>query len=142
MYKIEKTYPLLELIDRFDNKYTNITGYVGGKSKTVIKYPEVQMLNKKMYIQNFKDVCMSMNRELSDCSNYISKELQIQTSISSNNTLIIHGTYKKNVIENIIKKYVVNYVQCPLCKTQDTKLEKIDRITFILCNRCHAKNAI
>lgn len=143
MYKINNAYDIQTLIDRFSDKYKSLTGNLNsGKFKTIIKAPEIQLINKKIYIINFDDVCISLNREPLDVCTYINKELNVQTSISGNAALIIHGAYRKNQIENIIKKYVVNFVQCPLCKTKDTKLEKIERITFIICNKCHAKNAI
>jgi len=143
MYKINKTYDIGKLVDRFCEQYKSITGNSNsGKFKTVIKAPEIQPLNKKIYIQNFNDVCASINRDPQDVSTYISKELLVQTSIAGNGSLVIHGTYKRNHIESIVKKYVIGFVQCPLCKTQDTKLEKIDRIPFIICNKCHAKNGI
>lgn len=143
MYKISKTYNIETLIDRFCCTYKSITGNSSiGKFKTVIKALEIQPINKKIYILNFKDVCASINREPQVVSTYIGKELNVQTSISGNEALIIHGTYRRNQIESIIKRYVINSVQCQLCKTQDTKIEKIDRITYIICNKCHAKNAI
>ena len=143
MYMINKTYDIEKLVDRFCSAYKSTTGNSNnGKFRAVIKAPEIQPFNRKIYIQNFKDVCASINREPQDVSTYISKELIVQTSIAGNGALIIHGSYKKNQIESIVKKYVINFVQCPLCKTQDTKIEKTDRILFIICNKCYAKNAI
>jgi translation initiation factor 2 subunit 2 len=143
MFKIKNAYDINYLIERFSDKYKDITGNSNsGKFKTIIKAPEIQSFNKKIFIQNFKDVCASINRDLQEVSSYISKELVVQTSISANGTLVIHGTYRKNQIESIVKKYVINFVQCPLCKTQDTKIEKNNRINYIICNRCHAKSSI
>ena len=142
MYKITNIYDDDYLMKRFSEKYKELTGTTTScTGKTIIKTPECQILNRKTFIQNFEEVCSSINRESNDVSNYIGKELQIQTSITSNGCLIIHGTYRKEQIENIVKKYVVNYVQCPLCKTQNTKIEKIDRITYIVCNKCHAQSS-
>lgn len=143
MYKVNMVYDVDILINMFCEKYKIITGNsTVGKSKTVVKEPIIQSHNRKIYIQNFYSVCNSINRNPQDISTYISKEFNIQTSISGNEALIIHGNYRKNDIENILRKYIKIYVQCPLCFTQDTKIEKIDRIQFIVCNKCHAKNAI
>jgi translation initiation factor 2 subunit 2 len=143
MYKVNKTYNTDILVDRFCDKYKSITGNSNsGRSRTVIKAPEIQSLNRKIYIKNFHDVCTSMNRDPYEVSTYISKELLIQTSISGNGALIIHGSYRKNQVESILIKYITHFVQCPLCKTQNTKIEKINRITYITCNKCHAQSAI
>lgn len=142
MYKVNKSFDVFKLVERFNSKYKEITGANSGKLRTVVKAPEIQSLNKKIYIQNFESVCKSINREPQEVSTYISKELIVPTSISGNGLLVIHGTYRKNQIEDIVKKYVINFVQCLLCKTQDTRIEKVDRVQYIVCNRCHAKNAI
>ena len=54
-YKISETFPIDELVDRFYDKYKEKTGSaVSGKSKAVIKPPDIQSLNRKMYIANFQ----------------------------------------------------------------------------------------
>lgn len=143
MYKINKTYNIDQLADRFAEKYKTITGASNtGKSKTVIKEPIIQNLNKKTFIKNFSDVCSSINRDSQDVSVFFGTELRAQISIAGDGSLIIHGIYRVNQITSIIKKYVKSYVQCSLCRSQDTKVERSDRILYMVCNKCHAKNAI
>lgn len=143
MYKINNTYEIDYLVNRFCDKYKSITGNSNmGISKTVIKAPEIQTINKKIYLKNFENVCSSINRDPQHVSAYISKELQVQVSITADQVLVINGSYRKNQIESIVKKYVANFVQCTLCGTQDTIIEKKNRITYIICNKCHARVAI
>ena len=142
MYRINNPYDIDDLVNRFSEKYIEITGSLGGKAKASIKRPEIQPLNRKVYIHNFRAVCTSMNRDSIEVSNYIAKELKIQTSISGDGTLIIHGSYRKNKIEDIVKKYIVNFVQCLLCRAHDTIIKKVDKISYIICNKCHGSNSI
>ena len=143
MYKINKPYDIEKLVDRFSTNYKSLTGNTNGiTSKIVIKTPDIQLLNKKVYIKNFTQVCDSIKRDPSDVSKYFADELQVQTSIAGDGSLIIHGMYRKHQLEGQIKKYVLNYVQCFHCKSQDTKIEKIDRIIYMFCNKCHAKTSI
>jgi translation initiation factor 2 subunit 2 len=143
MFKIEKTYTIGELADRFCKQYKSITGNSNtGKSKVVIRDIIFVSLNRKVYIQNFKDVCASINREPQDVSTYIQDSLHAETSILKNGSLCIHKRYFKNDIENTIRKYVKESVQCPLCNSQNTRVEKLDRIAYIICSKCNAKKAI
>ena len=130
MYQINKTYDLNYLIDRFNEKYKPTT------DKHIIKRPNIQTGKLKIYIQNFKEVCASINRDPNDISTYIAKELQIQTSISANGSLIMHGNYRKNNIEKIIDKYIINFVKCPLCKGFNTNINKINKMIYLSCNKC------
>jgi len=137
---ITRVYDVYDLVDRFSEKHNEISG---NKSiKNTIKGPDIQAMNRKIYIKNFRDVCQSMNRDSHEVSKYISEELKIQTSISANGQLIIHGSYRKNQIQDIVVKYITNFVRCPLCKAYDTQLNKENKITFIKCNKCQASNAL
>lgn len=140
MYKIERTYDVKKLVDRFNQQYTEITAGVGKVQG--IKRPEIQLQNRKTFIPNFSQMCASMKREPADVSAYINKELQMQTSISAGGVLIIHAISRKTQVEKVIEKYVLEFVRCPLCKFQDTRIEKDNRITYLRCNRCHASTAI
>lgn len=145
MSTITQIYDLDFLVARFNDKFKEFTGgSVSGKTKAFIKAPEfVQTNNKRICIKNFTDVATSINRTPNELSNYINKELHVTTTILPNDgSLIIYGSYKRNQIESIIKKFVAEYVQCPSCKTQDTRIDKIDRINYIICNKCFAKTAI
>jgi Translation initiation factor 2, beta subunit (eIF-2beta)/eIF-5 N-terminal domain len=130
------------LVDRFHIQYTEITGLSdSGKSKTIIKRPEIDIKNKKTFINNFTAICENMNRDVEVVADYIKNELQVKVSISKNG-LVIHATYKKDAIFNVIKSYLTKYVQCSLCKSDNTVIKKIKRITYLICGNCHARNSV
>jgi translation initiation factor 2 subunit 2 len=138
MYKITKIYDINALIERFTTKYREINGSNTNNSKTVIKALNCHTLNKKTFIKNYTEVCESINRHPDDVLKFINSELQVQSSISNDGCLGISGMYKKHQLENIIKKYVISFVQCPSCRTQNTTIEKKDRVRFLRCNKCRA----
>lgn len=141
--KIQKTYDINTLVERFHKKYIIATGgKTTGKSKTVIKTPDIQIQNRKMQINNFTAVCASIHRDPEHVSTFMASELQKETSIAGNGTLIIHGMYKRGDIEAKIIKYVLDFVQCKMCKQHDTKMLKENRITYIDCNKCFSRNAL
>ncbi|AYV84594.1 MAG: translation initiation factor 2 subunit beta [Hyperionvirus sp.] len=136
-------YDIETLVERFHTLFLVTTGGKKvGKSKAVIKTPDIQIQNRKMQINNFTAVCASIHRDPEHLSTFMASELQKETSISANGTLVIHGTYKKSDIEGKIIKYVLEFVQCKMCKQHDTKIEKENRITYINCNKCFSRNAL
>ena len=38
--------------------------------------------------------------------------------------------------------YVKDYVECPTCKSPDTRIEKDKRISFLTCEACGAKSPL
>ena len=38
--------------------------------------------------------------------------------------------------------YHFYYVECPTCQSPDTKVEKENRISFLICEACGAKSTI
>jgi len=126
------------LVDKFYSEHTELTK---DDKKIRIPPPEILSKDRKTFINNFVKLCESMKRKQNELSSYIAKELQIDTSISGNGILIIHGTYKKNNINKLIEKYVINYVQCPICKQCDTYYSKASKTNYIECNKCKARTA-
>lgn len=127
------------LVDKFYNEHAEI---IKDSKRIRVPPPDILSKDRKTFVNNYVKLCESMNRKQSELSTYIAKELQIETSISGNGILIIHGTYKKHQIKNLIQKYVVNFVQCPICQECDTLITKVTKINYIDCNKCRAKTAI
>jgi len=115
--------------------------------KDRIKYvlPKLERKDRKIYVTNFEDICNSMKRDADSVRLYISKELNMDTSIKKNGYLKIDGT-SKNITEDTIKKfiseYITFYVMCSACKSCKTTTLKEDRITFLVCETCKCKKAV
>jgi translation initiation factor 2 subunit 2 len=43
---------------------------------------------------------------------------------------------------NLFEIYVKDYLECPTCKSPDTKIEKENRISFLVCEACGAKSSL
>ena len=92
-------------------------------------------------IKNFVDACKHIRREPKEVMKYLVKELGTQWFIESN-ALILTGKFNNKTINEKFKRYINHYVLCPICKKPDTKLIKIDRILFIKCEACGARNPV
>ncbi|MFN3653976.1 MAG: translation initiation factor IF-2, partial [Candidatus Nitrosotenuis sp.] len=43
---------------------------------------------------------------------------------------------------NLLQIYVKDYLECPTCKSPDTKIERQNRISFLVCEACGAKSSL
>jgi translation initiation factor 2 subunit 2 len=107
--------------------------------------PELEKKDRKAYITNFQDVCNSMKRDPDEIRMFIGKELNMDTSIKKDGNLKIDGT-SKNLTVELLKKflgeYINNNIMCQACKSFKTTMQKVDRITFLVCDICKSKKAI
>lgn len=137
---IENPYDLTELVEDFYQRMEEILE--GNTHKKNIKRPDIMSKDRKTFINNFAEVCVSIDRDPTTVSAYFAEELKISTSISANGVLVINNTEKRNKIEELVKKYITNFVQCPICKSCSTTINKINRINFLECNKCRGRTAL
>lgn len=65
-------------------------------------------------------------------------ELGTEGSIDGNQRLVIRGKYVPKYIESLLRKYIVEYVTCKMCRSPTTTLTKdsVSRLYFMLCEDC------
>lgn len=75
---------------------------------------------------------------------YLNSELGVACSLDPEGKLTFKGIFKPKQIESVVRKYMLAYVQCQMCKSFDSNLVKdsMTRLTFIECNRCQARRSI
>jgi len=132
-------YDVDDLLDRAYNSFSL------DRSRTKIVPPVFAKKDRKSYVHNFLDVCKSINRDPEEVRKFLSKELNMDTSFKDNESksLKINAIVRTgSIIENIIYKYVVDHVQCKSCKSCKTVNERVDRLTYLVCNTCKARVTI
>lgn len=130
-------YTVDELLDRIYDEVGS-----SGKSKINISAPKIKNENKKTYVLNFRDMCVQLNRDENMVLNFITHDTQLTASVTEKGVLIINNILRQPQIEKTYKAFVKTFVQCPACKSQDTKYFRKDKIDFISCNKCHADKSI
>ena len=63
-------------------------------------------------------------------------------SIDASSRMVIKGRFPPKAIEQIIRRYVVEYVSCSSCKSPNTGLQKSNRLYFMQCNNCGARRSV
>ena len=134
------TNDIYELVDKF---YIELANKMDGvMTNKTVKRPDIIIKDRKTFIINFNNVCTSIDREQQHAADYIAKQLNVPTSITANEELIVHGVCHKQKLEELIKRYVHVFVKCPNCNSCSTQLNKVNRITYINCTKCKAHAAI
>lgn len=100
--------------------------------------------SKKTNFVNFTTTCEFIKRDEQQLMKFISLELDTKCSINLNGSLIIEGKYTIREIENILKKYLAEYVICSMCKSINTNLikEQKTRLYYLKCQDCLAERTV
>lgn len=139
------SYSYEELLDRVVDLLTANHPDLVEKKRTRIKPPQLQLLSsKKTLWVNFQEICSMMQRDPQHVYAFFMAELGTEGSIDGNQRLIIRGKYVAKYIESLLRKYVVEYVTCEMCRSPHTTLEKdaSSRLYFCECQDCGSRRSV
>lgn len=115
----------------------------GDKKKYTIVPPQVARDgSKKTSFANIIDICKRMHRQPDHVIQYLFAELGTVGSIDGSQRLIIKGRFQPKQIENVLRRYIVEYVTCKTCKSPNTLLLKENRIYFMKCAACGSQRSV
>nr|XP_042133031.1 eukaryotic translation initiation factor 2 subunit 2 [Peromyscus maniculatus bairdii] len=126
--------------------FSNQTGPAWAGSErdyTVMKPPQVVRVGtKKTSFVNFTDICKLLHRQPKHLLAFLLAELGTSGSIDGNNQLVIKGRFQQKQIENVLRRYIKEYVTCHTCRSPDTILQKDTRLYFLQCETCHSRCSV
>jgi len=115
----------------------------GKKQKFVMRPPQVVRIGtKKTSFANFTDICKSLHRVQKHLLDFLLAELGTSGSVDGNNQLIIKGRFQQKQIENVLRRYIKEYVTCHTCRSPDTILQKDTRLFFLQCETCGSRCSV
>ncbi|XP_051950206.1 eukaryotic translation initiation factor 2 subunit 2-like [Xyrauchen texanus] len=141
----ERDYTYDELLSRVFNimREKNPDMVAGEKRKFVMKPPQVVRVGtKKTSFVNFTDICKLLHRQPKHLLAFLLAELGTSGSIDGNNQLVIRGRFQQKQIENVLRRYIKEYVTCHTCRSPDTILQKDTRLYFLQCETCHSRCSV
>jgi len=137
----ERDYTYDELLTRVFNiiKEKNPDMITGEKKKFVMKPPQVARVGtKKTSFSNFADICKLLRRQEKHLLNFLLAELGTSGSLDIQKQLTIKGRFQQKQIENVLRRYIKEYVTCHTCRSPDTTMVKEERLFFLKCENCGA----
>lgn len=110
------------------------------------KIPPPQCLregNKKTIFANIAEICKRMKRTDEHVTQFLFAELGTSGSVDGSRRLVIKGRFQQKQIENVLRRYIVEYVTCKTCRSPDTDLNKGEnRLYFVTCNSCGSRRSV
>lgn len=141
----DRDYTYDELLQRaFDlMREKNPDMVAGEKKRFVMKPPQVMKVGtKKSSFSNFSEICKMLHRQPKHVLAFLLAELGTSGSIDGNNQLIIKGRFQQKQIENVLRKYIKEYVTCHTCRSPETILQKDTRLYFLQCETCGSRCSV
>jgi len=115
----------------------------GEKKKFVMRPPQVVRVgSKKTAFANFTEIAKMLHRQPKHLLAFLFAELGTSGAIDSSNQLIIKGRFQQKHIENVLRRYIKEYVTCHTCRSPDTILNKETRLFFLQCMTCHSSCSV
>ncbi|KAF2745375.1 hypothetical protein M011DRAFT_147120 [Sporormia fimetaria CBS 119925] len=110
------------------------------------KIPPPQCLregNKKTIFANIAEIAKRMKRSDEHVTQFLFAELGTSGSVDGSRRLVIKGRFQQKQIENVLRRYIVEYVTCKTCRSPDTDLNKGEnRLYFVTCNSCGSRRSV
>lgn len=87
-------------------------------------------------------ICKTLHRQPKHLLDFLLAELGTSGSVDGNSQLIIKGRFQQKQIENVLRRYIKEYVTCHTCRSPDTILQKDTRLFFLQCEMCGSRCSV
>jgi len=138
--------PFIPLLRRFYQELEKRNPDHATSGSRSYKIPPPQCLregNKKTIFANIAEISKKMNRSEEHVTAYLFAELGTSGSTDGSRRLVIKGRFQQKQIENVLRKYIIEYVSCKTCRSPDTELSKGEnRLYFITCRTCGSRRSV
>jgi len=116
----------------------------GEKKKFVMRPPQVVKVGtKKTAFVNFTEIAKMLHRQPKHLLSFLTAELGTPgAAIDGNDQLILKGRFQQKHIENVLRRYIKEFVTCHTCRSPDTLLNKETRLFFLQCMSCHSRCSV
>lgn len=140
----DRDYTYQELLGRvFNTLRAQNPALSGDKKKFTMVPPQVARDgSKKTVFANVVDICKRMHRQPEHVIQFLFAELGTIGSVDGSQRLVIRGRFQPKQIENVLRRYITEYVICKTCKRPETKLSKENRIFFVTCEKCGSQRSV
>jgi len=112
-----------------------------GGERFELPVPDVMWEGQRTILRNFTDFAKRMRRDPEKVLQYLSKEFATPAERSGEKAIFV-GRREPHDFVSLLQIYVKDYLECPTCKSPDTKIERENRISFLVCEACGAKSSL
>jgi translation initiation factor 2 subunit 2 len=124
-----------------DEAYSELPPSVFEHKRFEVPRPLVTISGSRTIFHNFGEICDVINRDSSHVLKFLSKEMATAAALEGGR-VIFQGRFQTETLERLIKRYVDQYVTCPICRRPDTKIVREKRLYFLECEACGARSPV
>lgn len=138
-------YTYTELLERVYNLLQENNPNLAVRKRHVMPPPQLARIGtRKTMWSNFAAAAQVMRRQLDHLMTFVLAELGTEGSIDASQRLVIKGRYQSKQIESLLKKYIVEYVTCHMCRNPETTLSRdsVTRLYFLQCESCGSRRSV
>lgn len=128
-----------KLLKRIGDKLSDDSKKTGDRFELPVV--DVMWEGQKTFLRNFADFPKVLRRDSEKVLQYLSKEFAVPAERIGEKAMFI-GKRDPDDFTRLFQIYVKDYVECPTCKSPDTKVIKENRISFLICEACGAKSTM
>ena len=111
------------------------------KDRFELPVVDVMWEGQKTYLRNFSEFPKMLRRDPDKVLQYLSKEFAVPAERIGDKAMFV-GRRAPDDFTRLFQIYVKDYLECPTCKSPDTKIVKENRISFLICDACGAKSTL
>jgi len=111
------------------------------KARFELPVVDVMWEGQKTYLRNFSEFPKMLRRDPDKVLQYLSKEFAVPAERLGDKAMFV-GRRAPDDFTRLFQIYVKDYLECPTCKSPDTKIVKENRISFLICEACGAKSTL
>ena len=128
-----------KLLKNIQDKVSQIQA--GTTSRFELPKVDIMWQGNRTFFRNFSEFPKILRRDPEKLLQYLSKEFATPAQFGGDKAVFVG---KKDPHEFTIRlnRYLKEYVECPTCKSPDTRVEKENRVTSLKCEACGAKSPL
>ena len=127
-----------EMLERV---YSQLPPEVFEHKRFELPRPRSSIAGARTILHNFKEICDVLNRNQNHLLKFLSKEMATAGTINGARA-VFQGRFNTDTLERLIRRYLEEFVVCPICKRPDTSILKEKRLYFLVCEACGARSSI
>ena len=119
--------------------------YKTKSQKIQLKPVQLEQVAKKKYKwTNFMEFTEILRRPAEHLSQFVSIELAMEVVIANEKLRLEGRRIDKDELQAVLKKYILEYVKCPLCNSANTVMSKDPNIRSLVmkCEACQSTRTV
>jgi len=141
----DRDYSYTEMLERVVDLLRERNPGIATKKRHVMPPPQlIRVGTRKTMWANFNPIALCMHRQNEHLMSFVLAELGTEGSIDGNLRLVVKGRYVPKQLESLLKKYIMEYVTCHMCRSPETTLtrDSVTRLFFLQCETCGSRRSV